>query len=415
MKSLNTNYEKLESLKQPFYSLDEFADHISSLLGCPITIEDANHRVLAYSKHTENIDHARIETIMNRQVPEEVINALWKSGVMPQLIDHSQPVVIPEIKEIGLGNRIAISIWKKNEILGFIWAHTGQNEIVKIHSEILQEAAKQVKKIMMTQLPGRKDTEQVYKDFFWQLLTADTVSKSTVAAYESQFNIKLQKNLAVVVFHFHDQVHEKIAKHAYYLSETETQVNTIFRMFDGDDFILLVRLWKDTDPSEKIEEFIRHFIEKISAQLNLTSVQGGASRVYDDTNSLTYAYEEALNTLSLEKQFPETLNDTYLFEDLGVFQWAAVIKEHYKSFAQNKYVRRLEHYDAKQQGNLLHTLECYLKNDSNVSQAAENLFIHPNTMNYRLRRITEVCGLDLRDPNQKTAVYLELLIREMNS
>lgn len=411
MKSNAKKEDKLASLKQSFATLDEFADHLSDLLACPVTIEDANHYVLAYSRHTENIDQARIGTIMNRKVPDKVINGLWKNGAMPKLIDSNKPVIIPEIKEIGLGNRVAISIWKKNEILGFIWAHTGESKGTSMELEILTEAARQVKKMILTHFPGRQSTEQVYKDFFWQLLTAENVPKTTIQSYEKQFNVKLHGRLAIVVFHFHDRVTEQIAKHAYYLSETEMQVNTIFRLFDDNDFILLIRLWKNEDTSNKINQFLQQFIEKISSQLKLSDVQGSASQIYDDTKDLALAYEEALHTIVLQRQFPDKLKNCYLFEDLGIFQLMDVLQKHYQKRQQpNKYILRLNEYDKKQQTSLLNTLECYLKNDSNVNQTAEALFIHPNTMNYRLRRIREVSGLDLKDPNQKIAVYLELLM-----
>lgn len=113
-------------LNKEFDSADQLADWIGEIFECPITIEDSNHHVVSYSKHKENIDEARIGTIMNRKVPDKVISELWKKGVMSKLIDCDNAVVIPKIKEIGLGNRVAISIRQKNEILGFIWAHTGE-------------------------------------------------------------------------------------------------------------------------------------------------------------------------------------------------------------------------------------------------------------------------------------------------
>ncbi|MCT1902734.1 helix-turn-helix domain-containing protein [Oceanobacillus sojae] len=414
MNRSKTNNNKILNLQQPFSDLDTLADMISEALACPITIEDANHHVLAYSKHTENIDEARIGTIMNRKVPDKVINGLWKNGAMPKLIDSNQPVIIPEIQEIGLGNRIAISIWKQNEILGFIWAHTGEKEYSADDLEILKEAVRQVKKFILQKLPGRKNTEQAYKDFFWQLLTADFVSASTIQSYEKQFNIKLQDGLAIVVFHFEDEITPQIEKHAYYLSETVMQVNTIFRLFDDQDFILLVRLWKNDDTSDKIYQFIRQLQEKISTQLQLTSMQGAASQIYHSAKDMTQAYEEALQTISLQKQFPDKLSSCFLYEDLGIFQWVDILKKHrQKRHHTNKYIQRLQKYDERQQSNLLYTLEVYLEHDSNVLQTAKALFIHPNTMNYRLKRIHEISKLDLKNPHQKIAVYLELLAEKL--
>ncbi|GIQ62769.1 hypothetical protein PACILC2_13370 [Paenibacillus cisolokensis] len=54
-----------------FDSLDTLAEAIYGALRCPVTIEDANHRLLAYSSHEDMTDPARISTIMGRKVPQK--------------------------------------------------------------------------------------------------------------------------------------------------------------------------------------------------------------------------------------------------------------------------------------------------------------------------------------------------------
>ena len=78
----------------------EFADRISSVLGCPITIEDGNHRLLAYSTHDDTTDQARIMTIIGRRVPEKVINSLWKDGFIPALLKEDVPIKIGAINDV---------------------------------------------------------------------------------------------------------------------------------------------------------------------------------------------------------------------------------------------------------------------------------------------------------------------------
>ncbi|RCO07937.1 PucR family transcriptional regulator, partial [Bacilli bacterium] len=115
--------DKMEKdpFKRAFSDLEELVDKIRDVLECPVTIEDVNHRLLAYSTHDDQTDTARIATIISRKVPEKVINRLWKERVIPQLMQSGEPLRIPEIKEIGLGNRVAISIRNHNEVLGYIW------------------------------------------------------------------------------------------------------------------------------------------------------------------------------------------------------------------------------------------------------------------------------------------------------
>jgi DNA-binding PucR family transcriptional regulator len=43
---------------------------------------------------------------------------------------------------------------------------------------------------------------------------------------------------------------------------------------------------------------------------------------------------------------------------------------------------------------LIRTLEVYLANDLDRRRAAAQLHVHPNTLDYRLRRIVELTGID---------------------
>ncbi|MEO9177286.1 MAG: helix-turn-helix domain-containing protein, partial [Gaiellales bacterium] len=48
------------------------------------------------------------------------------------------------------------------------------------------------------------------------------------------------------------------------------------------------------------------------------------------------------------------------------------------------------------QAQLVRTLEEYLRQRGNVSATAQALYVHPNTLRQRLRRITELTELDVR-------------------
>jgi DNA-binding PucR family transcriptional regulator len=54
----------------------------------------------------------------------------------------------------------------------------------------------------------------------------------------------------------------------------------------------------------------------------------------------------------------------------------------------------------------------FLNKDSNVHEAANALNVHTNTLNYRLKRISEIGEVNLRDPNQKITLYLDLKLEK---
>ena len=62
---------------------------------------------------------------------------------------------------------------------------------------------------------------------------------------------------------------------------------------------------------------------------------------------------------------------------------------------------------------LLQTLEVYFANNGSLTQAADALYIHRNTLIYRLDRVAEIGGFNLDNPETRLAVELALHIYRM--
>jgi purine catabolism regulator len=72
-------------------------------------------------------------------------------------------------------------------------------------------------------------------------------------------------------------------------------------------------------------------------------------------------------------------------------------------------VEPLLSHDQERRSDLLRTLRVYFATGANTSEAADQLFLHRNSMIYRLARIEKLTGLDLRDPRARLALQLGLL------
>jgi purine catabolism regulator len=59
-------------------------------------------------------------------------------------------------------------------------------------------------------------------------------------------------------------------------------------------------------------------------------------------------------------------------------------------------VAKLAQYDRDRSTQLLRTLEEFLRRRGSISATSDALYIHPNTLRQRLRRIADLTGLDLR-------------------
>ena len=79
-----------------------------------------------------------------------------------------------------------------------------------------------------------------------------------------------------------------------------------------------------------------------------------------------------------------------------VLQQKKEMKEFLDDYVTHKIGKLLE-ADNVQEGNLAETLEAYLDHNCNANATAEDLFIHRNTMRYRLDKIKHILNSDLSD------------------
>jgi DNA-binding PucR family transcriptional regulator len=72
-------------------------------------------------------------------------------------------------------------------------------------------------------------------------------------------------------------------------------------------------------------------------------------------------------------------------------------------------IGRVEAYDREHNSDLVRTLRVYFASNANTSEAADRLYLHRNSLPYRLTRVQDLTGLDLKDHRARLALQLGLL------
>ncbi len=72
-------------------------------------------------------------------------------------------------------------------------------------------------------------------------------------------------------------------------------------------------------------------------------------------------------------------------------------------------IEHIEAYDRRHGSDLIRTLRVFFAANANVSEAADRLYLHRNSLPYRLTRVQELTGLDLKDHRARLALQLGLL------
>lgn len=143
------------------------------------------------------------------------------------------------------------------------------------------------------------------------------------------------------------------------------------------------------------------------------AIAAGISTVVTSVASWPRAYDEAEQALGLGQQLFGARSIT-AYSDLGVYRLLLELRgsAELRSFYHQTLGALVDH-DQANSGELVRTLEGYFAALGNVHHAAELLHVHRNTLIYRLRRISEISGFNLKRSEDVLALQLALRVHRI--
>ncbi|WP_406541740.1 PucR family transcriptional regulator [Clostridium ljungdahlii] len=185
-----------------------------------------------------------------------------------------------------------------------------------------------------------------------------------------------------------------------------------FYAVQSDAFYFMV--CSNVENIDRIAESIRN---EISKRMGDITVSIGIGDECSDLKDFKCVILEAIKALKLSKIFGKK-NCVIKYKGLGIFRLFFDIEtnaEMKKLFDEN--LLKLKIYDEKNSSVLVKTLIAYLKENRNLGKTAEKLYIHRNTIKYRINRIEEILNCDLKDDETvfnimlciKIGVFLRLI------
>ena len=205
------------------------------------------------------------------------------------------------------------------------------------------------------------------------------------------------------------------------LRRLETTVNAIIAAKDASALVWTrekegeVVVFHATDFDDPIDHSLalsNAFSDEIGRQYPQDRVAIGLGQVARDVNVWRASYRDAVQAMELAERLQ---TDIPLFiGDLGVYQLILSLSDRNRlsEFCEQT-LGILTEYDMRQNADLIKTLEAYFNCHGNLSQTAESLIVHRNTLLYRMNRINEIAGIDLSRPETRLALHLALTIRRL--
>ena len=194
------------------------------------------------------------------------------------------------------------------------------------------------------------------------------------------------------------------------VSQVVLDENPLSIVEERSDSIIVIPHFAVEMPLTQAQRVTQNLAEKIQASvpdiLHELSISIAIGGFYENVGGLQHSYQEAVAALDVSTRLTGQPAIVW-YEDVALY----VLLDRFSNQTQvNRWreqtLGRLITYDRNNDTELVKTLEAYFDANQNSQQTARDLFIHPKTLKYRLRRIEEIVGIDPFEGDRQLAFYL---------
>ena len=172
--------------------------------------------------------------------------------------------------------------------------------------------------------------------------------------------------------------------------------------------VAVVKQISGSTTSEELERIAATMEETLKNELRIKTVIG-IGTVADHLRELADSYKEAQTAIEVGKVF-DTEKSIMHYENLGIgrliYQLPTTLCEIFLSEVFKK--NSIDSLDQE----TLFTINKFFENNLNVSETSRKLFVHRNTLVYRLEKIKKLTGLDLRQFDHAIVFKVALMVRK---
>ncbi|MDN3017030.1 PucR family transcriptional regulator ligand-binding domain-containing protein [Paenibacillus sp. BSR1-1] len=405
--------------------IEKISSMLSETINNPIILVDNDWKLQHYTEHVDNkIPLAYcLDLVKNRPVfKKDFIDSIPHNiSEMKKSINRMYQLEGMEIKCRILP--VAVS----NNIYGYIVVWQTVRELSEFDSIILEQASTN----MALERIKAKEIEEVKlkirEDFFDDLLTGKITSSETIQTLSELHGLNSSYKYYCIVIDIQSKELEKyndfIARKVQLEIRTRKCVDLIYdhlnlangeiTCFYRNNRIIILNGQNEHRPPITVVEaklYGSKIYDILKKQLNDTTLLIGIGRQYEKIHSLHKSFSEANESLRLMQKFDERGGISH-FEDHSVYYFLdSNIKDIELEDFFMKHLGKIYEHDRLHGTSYLYTLENYFSNNLNTSETAKAMFLHRNTLIYRIEKIKEILKTDLKNSEELLQIQLSLKI-----
>ena len=271
---------------------------------------------------------------------------------------------------------------------------------------------------ILFKLEQKQEEKKNAKRFLESIIFSQDHLQEDIHALAEFYNIKLRPFHYVCIFKIKTPSNasydlEQINKHIIHSLEEaiNTENQTLIPMEYANNLMFLI-FTNDYNEGEKSVEAVEAVFNLVNSRYAEVENSLSFSRIRELNSDIKISYKEAYKALSMIDIYNRD-SKIIKYKELGIIRWLVElsdIKEIQRYCYEN--LGPILEYDKKHGMDLMGTLKCYFQNNRHLLKTSQELFIHRNTLLYRLSTIKELLKIDLDDAMIDLELFNSILIYE---
>lgn len=385
-------HEKFTELELSGGGFDEITEMLFRFLEMPIVIADHDFRMIAI-RSNQNIK------------TQEYLRNLFPKSKMKDFLNSDLSEITMQDEE----NHINVLVRKaraKQNICGYIFVLYRENDFDEMNRIILDHAITTVA-LEFTKLESMAQHQRLMDDNFLVDIVMKNIKSEEEAEYRARYLEWPKPPLVLTLFDIDSfeeciqnrtelEVLELKKEITLYISDSMENAGIICKVISKSDRFFCICSNKYLP---LLEDVLKGTVKRLKKQLGL-SVTVGYTKEIDTYTGLWEGHNDATDAIKICRKSTD-YRQVACIEDFRLEQalMHSIDNPYFKRYVKET-IHKLEQYDKENNTDLLSILRELVRNMGVRTKTAEALFLHRNTLLYRIRKIESLTGYDLsRDEN----------------
>lgn len=380
------------------------ANSVASLVGGPVTIEDLSFRILAFSSDQAEADEARALSVLGHQVPEAYSTPLHEQGIMRTIYQSPTPVFLDDFGP-AIRPRVVMRLQAGGELLGSVWIVIDEH-LSEQRQRGLIEAANVIALTMLRIRMTQDSTTRLRTSRILALLDGGSSALETARTARLPLDSLVVLALGLPLHDSDPHAEFELQRLASSLAMHLQSVGPNATVSLLGDVVYAVLPLEPGATTRRAHAIADDFLSRVSGSHGVLIGVGSSVGVRE----LPTSRQEADRVLRVlrhrEGRGPAAATAEDVFIESLLLQMSDLIED--SSDTVSGPLQALIQYDTENKTQLVETLRIWLNRFGDVAAASDELMIHKNTFRYRLKRLSELAGIDLEDPEHRFGLMLQL-------